>query len=74
MEEQAAAATEIARNVQQAAAGTQEVSSTIVGVSQAAGETGAASKQMLAASQSLSVEAVSLKDVVENFLNGVRAA
>ncbi len=74
VEEQAAAATEIARNVQQAAAGTQEVSSTIVGVSQAAGETGAASKQMLAASQSLSAEAISLKDVVEDFLNGVRAA
>ncbi len=74
VEEQAAAATEIARNVQQAAAGTQEVSSNIGGVSEAAGETGAASKQMLAASQSLSVEAVSLKDVVENFLNGVRTA
>jgi methyl-accepting chemotaxis protein len=74
VEEQTAAANEIARNVQQAAAGTQEVSSNIAGVSQAAGETGAASRQMLAASQSLSSEAISLKDVVDNFLNGVRAA
>jgi methyl-accepting chemotaxis protein len=74
VEEQSAAAAEIARNVQQAAAGTQEISSTIAGVSQAAGETGAASRQMLEASQSLSQEANGLKSVVEEFLHGVRAA
>ena len=74
VEEQSAAAVEIARNVQQAAVGTQEISSNITGVSEAAGETGAASRQMLAASQSLAGEAVSLKTVVENFLNGVRTA
>jgi methyl-accepting chemotaxis protein len=74
VEEQSAAAQEIARNVQQAAAGTQEISSTTVGVSQAAGETGAASRQVLSASQSLSQEAEGLRSVVETFLNGVRAA
>ncbi len=74
VEQQAAAADEIARNVQQAAAGTQEISTTIVGVNQAAGETGAASHQVLAASQSLSREAVGLRGVVETFLDGVRAA
>jgi methyl-accepting chemotaxis protein len=74
VEQQAAAATEIARNVQQAAAGTQDISSNIVGVNQAAGETGAASQQVLSASQSLSKEAVGLRVVVENFLHGVRVA
>ncbi len=74
VEEQAAAATEIARNVQQAAAGTQEVSSNIGGVSEAAGETGAASSQVLSASRSLSGEAEQLKGLVLDFLEGVRAA
>ena len=74
MEEQAAAAAEIARNVQQAAAGTQEVASNIEGVNQAAGETGAASQQVLSASRSLSSEAVGLRTVVQEFLTGVRAA
>jgi methyl-accepting chemotaxis protein len=74
VEQQAAAASEIARNVQQAAAGTQEIASNIEGVNQAAGETGAASQQVLAASQSLSTEAVGLKGVVQDFLAGVRAA
>jgi methyl-accepting chemotaxis protein len=46
----------------------------IAGVSQAVGETGAASRQMLEASQSLSQEANGLKSVVEEFLHGVRAA
>jgi methyl-accepting chemotaxis protein len=74
VEEQTAAATEIARNVQQAAAGTQEVSSNIGGVSQAAGETGAASTQVLSASRSLSGESEQLKGLVVGFLEGVRAA
>ncbi|MBN2751265.1 MAG: MCP four helix bundle domain-containing protein [Rhodospirillaceae bacterium] len=74
VEEQSAAAAEIARNVQQAAAGTQEIATNIEGVNQAAGETGAASQQVLTASQSLSSEAIGLKGVVEAFLNGVRAA
>ncbi|SBW12237.1 Methyl-accepting chemotaxis protein [uncultured Alphaproteobacteria bacterium] len=74
VEQQAAAANEIARNVQQAAAGTHEISSNIVGVSQAAGETGAASQQVLSASRSLSQEAVGLRGLVEEFLGGVRAA
>ncbi len=74
VEEQQAAAHEIARNVQNAAAGTQEISTTTVGVSQAAGETGAASRQVLDASRSLSEEAESLRAVVETFLSGVRSA
>ncbi|SBV97461.1 Methyl-accepting chemotaxis sensory transducer [uncultured Alphaproteobacteria bacterium] len=74
VEQQAAAAAEIARNVQNAAAGTEEITTTVVGVSQAAGETGAASRQVLAASQSLSQEAEQLRGIVETFLSGVRAA
>ena len=74
VEQQQAAAQEIARNVQNAAAGTQEISTTTVGVSQAAGETGAASRQVLLASRSLSEEAESLKGVVEAFLSGVCSA
>ncbi len=74
VEEQSAAAQEIARNVQQAAAGTQEISSTTVCVSQAAGETGTASRQVLDASRALSQEAEGLRAIVETFLSGVRAA
>ncbi|MDR3514339.1 MAG: HAMP domain-containing methyl-accepting chemotaxis protein [Azospirillaceae bacterium] len=73
VEEQSAAAAEIARNVQQAATGTQNISSNITAVSEAAGETGLASQQMLTVSQTLSTEAVGLKSVVEAFLAGVRA-
>ncbi|SBV93495.1 Methyl-accepting chemotaxis sensory transducer [uncultured Alphaproteobacteria bacterium] len=74
VEQQTAAAAEIARNVQQAAVGTQEIAGNIAGVNQAAGETGAASQQVLAASQSLSVQASDLRTVVHSFLGGVRAA
>ena len=74
VEQQTAAAAEIARNVQQAAAGTQEIASNIEGVNRAAGETGAASQQVLSASQSLSLQATDLKSVVHTFLGGVRAA
>ena len=74
VEEQAAAASEIARSVQQAAAGTRDIATNIAGVSQAAGETGTASRQVLSASQSLSQEASILKSTVESFLSSVRAA
>jgi methyl-accepting chemotaxis protein len=74
VEEQSAAANEIARNVQQAASGTQEISSNIAGVSQAAGETGAASGQVLEASRSLSGETEQLRTLVVRFLEEVRSA
>ena len=54
IEEQGAATSEITRNVQQAASGTQEVAHTIVGVSTAAHETGAAASQVLGAATELS--------------------
>jgi len=74
VQEQAAATAEIARNVQQAASGTTEISSNISGVTQAASETGAASEQVLSSAQSLSRESVTLKTVVDTFLENVRAA
>ncbi|WP_420133776.1 methyl-accepting chemotaxis protein [Rhodopseudomonas sp.] len=74
VEEQGAATQEIARNVQQAALGTQQVSSNIVDVQRGAGEATAASTQVLAAAQSLSVESNRLKSEVGQFLQSVRAA
>jgi hypothetical protein len=50
--EQGAATQEIARNVQQAAHGTQQVSSNITDVQRGASETGSASSQVLAAAKS----------------------
>jgi methyl-accepting chemotaxis protein len=73
VEEQGAATQEIARNVQQAAAGTGEVSSNIVGVSQAAQSTGAAANQVLASAGELARNGVILKDQVDGFLRQVRA-
>jgi len=74
VEQQAAATAEIARNAQQTAAGTHEISANIAGVSQAAGLTGTASGQVLAAARSLEQEAHQLKTVVGSFLDSVRAA
>jgi methyl-accepting chemotaxis protein len=74
VEEQAAATQEIARNVQQAASGTQEVTSNITGVSQAAGETGSAAAQVLAASGGLAQQSTALKGSVVSFLSRVKAA
>jgi methyl-accepting chemotaxis protein len=72
VEEQSAATVEIARNVQKAAAGTQEVSSHIGGVSQAAARTGTAAEHVLSSAQSLTRQANQLKQVVKQFLGGVR--
>ncbi len=74
VEEQAAATDEIARNVQQAAAGTQEVFDGIAGVSQAAGETGNASGEVLQAARILSSQANTLHEEIERFLSDVKAA
>ena len=65
---------EIARNVQQAAHGTQQVSSNITDVQRGASETGSASSQVLAAAKSLSDESTRLKREVGKFSSSVRAA
>ncbi len=74
VQEQGAATQEIARNVQQAAQGTQDVSSNIGGVTQAAGETGAASSQVLGTASNLARQAGTLRQSVTQFLDGVRSA
>ena len=74
VEQQGAATQEISRNVQQAAIGTQQVSSNITDVQRGAGETGAASSQVLSAAQSLATDSTRLKVEVGKFLESVRAA
>jgi methyl-accepting chemotaxis protein len=60
--------------VQQAAHGTQQVSSNITDVQRGASETGSASSQVLAAAKSLSDESARLKREVGKFSSSVRAA
>jgi methyl-accepting chemotaxis protein len=74
VEQQGAATQEIARNVQQAAIGTNEVSQNIGGVSTAAGETGSAANLVLEASGTLAHQAGELRTEVDRFLAGVKAA
>lgn len=74
VEEQGNATHEIARNVQQASTGTSEVSSNIAGVTQAAGDTGAAANQVLTASGELAKQAEALREQVETFIAHIRAA
>jgi methyl-accepting chemotaxis protein len=74
VDEQGASNQEIARNLHQAAEGTQQVATSIVDVNRGAGETGSASSRVLASAQSLSSESSHLKIEVEKFLSTVRAA
>jgi methyl-accepting chemotaxis protein len=74
VEEQGAATQEIARNVQQASAGTTEVSMNIVGVTRAANDTGAASTQVLGTAGELAQQSEALRNEVESFLRSIRAA
>jgi methyl-accepting chemotaxis protein len=74
MEEQGATTSEMTRNTQQAAHGTQEVSTTISGVSQGASATGAAANQVLSAVGELGVKAETLRAEVDSFLGKIRAA
>ncbi len=68
------AAGEIARSVQQAATGTEDVSSNIGGVNRAATESGEAAKQVLGAANDLTQQADGVRAEVEAFLERVRAA
>jgi methyl-accepting chemotaxis protein len=74
VEEQGTATEAISKNVHQAAQGTAEVAMKISEVDRGAGETGAASAQVLSSAQSLANESSRLKVEVEKFLTTVRAA
>lgn len=74
VEQQGAATKEIARNVQQASIGTAEVSSNVVGINQAAADTGLIATRVSGASQRISGEVDSLRTEVEKFLRSMKAA
>jgi methyl-accepting chemotaxis protein len=74
VDQQRAATEGIANNVQEAAQGTEDVSRHIGGVSAASTAAGAAAAQVLDAATQLARHADRLKDDVERFLAGVRAA
>lgn len=74
MEEQSATTREMARNIEEAAKGTGEVSSSITGVSQAASTTGHAAAKVQVASVELGRQGSMLHEEVERFLTGIRAA
>ena len=74
VEEQAAATQEISRNCEQAAAATQEVSSSITTVQTAANDTDGSASEVLNASEELAQRSNSLQQIVQTFLQDVRAA
>lgn len=74
VEEQTAATHEIARNIQQAAQGTQHVSGNIAGVSQAASDVRQAASEVLAAADNLSDDSDRLRARIQSFIGQVRAA
>jgi methyl-accepting chemotaxis protein len=74
VEEQRAATDEISRSIQQAAAGSRQVSDHIAGVSGAAATTGETSNQVLAVSANMSQMAGRLSDAVTSFVRRVQAA
>jgi methyl-accepting chemotaxis protein len=74
IEQQGATTDEIARNCQQAAVGTTQVTQNISGVGQAAEMTGAASTQLMTMSSGLSQRAANLKVSVETFVKDLSAA
>jgi aerotaxis receptor len=64
----------VARNVQHAARGAQDVSSNVGNLQRRAAETGIASSDVVSAAQTLSRDSSRLKAEVNNFLNSVRVA
>ncbi len=74
VEEQGAATSEIARNIEQAAQGTQHVSSNIAGVRAAAGGAGEAAGKVLEESRHLGSASGKLTTEVDQFIARIRAA
>jgi methyl-accepting chemotaxis protein len=65
---------EIARNVNEAASGTREVTGNIIGVSEAAEETGKEAHAVLTSANQLSQHSEAVRAAVEQYLQGIRAA
>jgi methyl-accepting chemotaxis protein len=74
VDQQGAATQDIARNVQEAAAGTAQVAANIGDVNAAAGKTGSASNLVFTSAKALSSEGARLKKEVGCFLATIRAA
>ncbi len=74
IEEQSEATTEIARNAQEAAVGTRDVSSSVQGVSDASQQASAASTELLASSEELAKQGDTLRERMTAFIEQVRAA
>jgi len=74
VEEQGMVTQEIARNVQQAAAGTNDVASSIGRVNEGAASTGSSSVQVLSSAKELAEESNRLKHELKEFRHTVRAA
>lgn len=74
VEEQGAATNEIAQNTQRAAAGTADVTNTIVGVGTAAEMTGSAATQLMTLSSALKSQADRLNREVRSFIQSINAA
>jgi methyl-accepting chemotaxis protein len=74
VEEQDSATREIARSVQQAAAGTSDVSHNVAGASHAADQSRVLADNVLVASGQLSQHATALLESVDTFLAGLREA
>lgn len=74
VEQQGAATREIARNVTEAANGTEQVNRNINGVSQAATQTGLAAQEMLGASSNLAEQTAALKTHVDQYVAQAAAA
>jgi len=73
VEQQGAATQEIARNIQEAASGTNRLSSHSATLTVAVSETGTAAGRVLHASDDLSNQSVRLRQEVERFLGQIRA-
>ena len=74
VDQQGSATREIADNIAEAATGTREVSSHISSVNQAASESDASASRVLSSAQELSRQSESLREEVNAFLDGIRAA
>ncbi|WP_375304449.1 methyl-accepting chemotaxis protein [Bradyrhizobium sp. A11] len=74
VEEQRAATQEIAQNVQRAALGTDQVASTIKGVDEQAGTTGAAAAQLLSSARLLSQDSAQFQSEIDQFLAAIATA
>jgi len=74
VEQQGMATAEIARNIQQAALGAQQVSSNISGVSEAASDTGQTATRLLKSADELARQSSELRTQAEEFFTVIRAA